>query len=546
MLKSARLLAVLVLGLVGSLPVAPTTLSQQPPEPRRGGVLRSAELGGAPRLLHPYPEPQQYTSPWVQAASLMWAGLIDLDYDTLDYVADPRTSMATELPTISNDGRTFTFTLRQDIRWSDSRPITSADFQFAWENARVVENNWVGYDSTIDRIESFSTPDPRTVEVTLKEQLARFLALGIASGIGPVPRHVWEGKPWLDPQANPEVLRPSVVSGPYLPRELSVERHSYTRNPNWWGKPPNLDEIVFVAASPTTTLELLRTRQVEWAHNFPPAQFEDARRIPHANLLEWTSAAGTYRVMEFNLARPLLADKRFREALARAANRADLVQLEDDLAVPQFGIYTQNSRWRNDNVERYDFDLPRARRVLQEAGFTLDAGRLRDRGGQPVRLEILWPTTSQPRGKIATYLQQQWRDLGIETTVNGLEFNTFVDKHQRQKDFDVVMGTWGSALDPDSARSIFTTGGTQNSTGYSNPRIDQLFEGGAREQDDTRRKEIYDEIQKILQDDLAMYPMITLKSFTAVDRRVAGIFARKGDDLLTDNNAQFLDWFIAE
>lgn len=476
----------------------------------------------------------------------MWAGLIDLDYDTLDYIADPRTSMATELPRISNGGRTFTFTLRQDIRWSDSRPITSADFQFAWENARLEENNWVGYDSTIERIESFSTPDPRTVEVTLREQLARFLALGIASGIGPVPRHVWEGKPWLDPQANPEVLRPSVVSGPYLPRELSVERHSYTRNPSWWGKPPNLDEIVFVAASPATTLELLRTRQVEWAHNFPPAQFEDARRIPHANLLEWTSAAGSYRVMEFNLARPLLADKRVREALARAASRADLVQLEDDLAVPQFGIYTQNSRWRNDNVERYDFDLPRARRILQEAGFTLDAGRLRDRGGQPVRLEILWPTTSQPRGKIATYLQQQWRDLGIETTVNGLEFNTFVDKHQRQKDFDVAMGTWGSALDPDSARSIFITGGTQNATGYSDPRIDQLFELGAREQDDTRRKEIYDEIQKILQDDLAMYPMITLKSFTAVDRRVAGIFARKGDDLLTDNNAQFLDWFIAE
>jgi peptide/nickel transport system substrate-binding protein len=532
--------------MVFSLPSAQATFSSQQPEPRQGGVFRSAELGGAPRLLHPYPEPQQYTAPWVQAASLMWASLIDVDYETLDYVVDPRTSMATSLPTISNEGRTFTFTLRDDLRWSDGTPITSADFQFAWDNARLQENNWVGYNSTIERIESFTTPDPLTVEVTLTEQLARFLAMGIAAGIGPVPRHVWEGRPWLDPQANPEVLRPSVVSGPYIPQELSVERHSYTRNPNWWGKAPNLDEIVFISASPATVLELLRTRQAEWAHNFPPAQYNDARRIEHANVLEWTAAAGTYRVMEMNLARPLLADKRVREALSRAVNRADLVQLEDDLAIPQFGIFTEASRWRNDSVERYDFDLSRARRLLEDAGYRLDGRTLRDRNGQPVRLEIIWPTTSQPRGKIATYLQQVWRDLGIEATVTGLEFNAFIDKHARQKDFDVAMGGWASTLDPDSARSLFMTGGGQNSVGYSNARVDALFEQGAREQDDVRRKQIYDEVQRILLDDLAMYPMTTLKTFTAIDRRVAGVSPRRGDDLLTDNNAQFLDWFIAQ
>ncbi len=539
-------LCVFLVGASASVQAAPSPQQPPPSEPRRGGVLRSAELGGAPRLLHPYPEAQQYTSPWVDAATLMWAGLIDLDYDTLDFLVDPRTSMATEMPTISNDGRTFTFTLRDDIVWSDGRPITTTDFQFAWDNASREENNWVGYNSTIERIESFRTPDPRTLEVTLKEQLARFLAIGIAAGIGAVPKHVWEGKPWLDPQGNPEVLKPSVVSGPYLPKDLSPAGHSYTRNPNWWGAPTNLDEIVFVAASPATTLELLRTRQVEWAHNFPPSQFEDAKRIPHANVFDWASASGSYRVMDFNLARPVLADKRVREALARAVDRLDLVQLEDDLAVPQFGIYPQTSRWGPSNVDPYTLDLAWARRLLDEAGYGLQGGVRRDRAGQPVRLEIIWPTTSQPRGKIATYLQQQWKELGIDTQVTGLEFNSFVDRQQRQRDFDVVMGTWGGALDPDSARSIFKTGGTQNSTGYSNPRVDELFDRGAVEQDDTQRKEIYDEIQRILLDDLPMYTMITMKSFTAIDRRIGGVFPRRGDDILRDNNSQFMEWFIAE
>ena len=137
-------------------------------------------------------------------------------------------------------------------------------------------------------------PDPKTVIVTLKDPLARFLAMGIASGIGPVPKHIWEGKPWLDPQGNPEVRKPSVVSGPYLPDELSAERHSYKRNPNWWGPAPNLDRIEFISASnPTATLELLRTRQVEWAHDFPPSQYGDAKQISTANVLDWTPAVVT-------------------------------------------------------------------------------------------------------------------------------------------------------------------------------------------------------------------------------------------------------------
>src|SRR5207248_2765768 len=157
---------------------------------------------------------------------------------------------------ISNNGRTFRFTLRDDLKWSDGRPITSADFQFAWDNASNPDNDWVGLDD-VERVESFRTPDAKTIEVTLKETLARFLAYGTAAMISPIPRHVWEGKPWYDADRNPEVLKPSVVSGPYMPDEISAERHSYKRNPNWWGKAPNIEQIVFVPASPTTTLELL-------------------------------------------------------------------------------------------------------------------------------------------------------------------------------------------------------------------------------------------------------------------------------------------------
>jgi peptide/nickel transport system substrate-binding protein len=475
----------------------------------------------------------------------MWAGLIDFDWDTLDFKVGPD-SLAREMPKISADGRTFTYTLRDDIKWSDNRPITSADFLFAWENASKEENNWVGLDDA-ERIETFRAPDARTVEVTLTEPFARYIAISASALIGPVPKHVWEGKSWLDPNANPEIVKPTVVSGPFMPKDLGVERHSYVRNPNYWGTQPNLDQIEFVAASPQTVLELLKTNQVEWAQNFPPAQYLEAKRLANANVIDWSGATGNYRLIEFNLRRSTISDKRFREALVRAVNRADLVQFEDDLGVPHFSLIADgNTKWANPGVEHYDFDLSRAKSLLEEAGYRQDGSTLRDRVGQPVRIEIVWPTTSQPRGKMAAYLQQQWKQLGIDATVTGLEFNAYVDKVQRQKDFDVGMGAFGAPIDPDDVKSQIKSDGTQNVTGYNNPRVDELIKLGAVERDDARRKAIYDEMQKIVVDDLPVYYMILTKSFTAFDKKVRGVTPGKGGDILTQNNMQVLHWYLQQ
>lgn len=525
---------------------SPTVQPSATAAARKGGTLRTSTLGGLPKVLHPYPEAQNYTTPWSDSNVLTWAGLISVDYDKLDYVANPQKDLAKELPKISADGKTFTFTLRDDIKWSDGKPITSADFLFAWQQASKKENNYVGYTDLLARIESYKTPDAKTIEVTLKEKLARFLALGQAADISPVPKHIWEGKPWLDAAANPEVLKPSVVPGPYMIKEITAERATYARNPQWWGKSPNLDEVTFVGASPNTVLELLNTKQVDWAQSFPPAQYAQAKTIPHAAVFEWSGATGSYRVMQFNLARPNIKDKKFREALARSIRREDLLQFEENLAVPQYGFYTQGNKWRFDGAEKYEYDIAKAKQLLVDAGYKLEAGVLKAPDGKPVKIDVLWPTTSQPRGKIATYAQQQWKQLGIETVVTGMEFNAFVDRYQRQKDFDIAMGSFSSGLDPDGPKQQIVTGGTQNAMGYSNKRVDELLDDGAKEQDDTKRKAIYDEIQKIVMDELPIYNMITLKNFTAFDKKVKDIVPLKGGDIFRQNNRQFMEWWLEQ
>jgi peptide/nickel transport system substrate-binding protein len=524
----------------------PTTSAAPTSAAKKGGALRASTLGGLPKVLHPYPEAQNYTTPWSDANNLMWASLISVDYDKLEFVANPQKDLAKDLPKISADGKTFTFTLRDDLKWSDGKPITSADFLFAWQQATKKDNNYIGYDDLITRVESYKTPDPKTIEVTLKEKLARFVALSQVSDISPMPRQVWEGKPWLDATANPEVIKPTVVPGPYMIKEITAERASYTRNPQYWGKSPNLDEITFIGSNPNTVLELLNTKQVEWAQSFPPAQYATAKAIPHATVYEWSGATGSYRCMQFNLARANIKDKKFREAICRSLRREDMLQFEENLAVPQYGFYTQGNKWRFDGAEKYDFDLAKAKSLLTDAGYKLSGTTLMDPAGKAVKIDVLWPTTSAPRGKIAAYAQQQWKALGIETVVTGMEFNAFVDRYSRQKDFDVAMGSFSSGLDPDGPKEQLKTGGAQNAMGYSNKRVDELLVQGVVEQDDTKRKTIYDEIQKIVMDELPIYYMITLKNFTAFDKKVKDVVPLKGGDIFRQNNRQFMDWWLEQ
>jgi peptide/nickel transport system substrate-binding protein len=108
------------------------------------------------------------------------------------------------------------------------------------------------------------------------------------------------------------------------------------------------------------------------------------------------------------------------------------------------------------------------------------------------------------------------------------------------------MGSFGGGSgDPDTAKSQLTTNGTQNAMGYSNPRIDELFEVGAKEQDTTKRHAIYDEIQQLAVPDLAQFYLVTYKSPTAMDKKVQNVKPARGDDLLRRNNLQVVNWTLS-
>jgi peptide/nickel transport system substrate-binding protein len=532
---------------------APAATAAPTAQPAAGGAgaIIQASLANLSKTLHPYPDAASYTQSWIDSSILIWGGgdggggLLEYDWNALQWKA----AMARDLPKVSADGKTFTFTLRDDLKWSDGQPITVDDFLYAYEQASKEENNYVQLDIVQD-IASFKAPDKSTIEVALKEAKPRDLALGVASVIGPVPKHVWDGKAWNDTSSNPEILNPSVVLGPFKVQDFKIaERGVYTPVETYYVGRPRAPRVEILASQqPTVAYESLKAGRANWVHSLPPAQYQDAKSNPDLALVEWTAANAGYRALEFNTTRPFLSDKRVREALAVGVSRADILDIaEQGLAVPQYSfIQPTNENWVNTNVEKYDLNMDLAKQLLQEAGYSLRNGQLMGKDGQPIRVQVLYPTSSGPRAKIAAYLQQQYKLLGIDVEVKGLDFNAYTDQVSSRKDFDISLATWGGGqLDPDlGPKAQLVSTGQQNVTGYNNPQVDELFKQAAGELDSAKRKQMYDQIQQLVNADLPSHYLYALKAVDAFSKKVQGVVPHKGDRL--DYNDALLSWSVPE
>jgi peptide/nickel transport system substrate-binding protein len=147
---------------------------------------------------------------------------------------------------------------------------------------------------------------------------------------------------------------------------------------------------------------------------------------------------------------------------------------------------------------------------------------------------------------MAEYLQRQYAQLGIEVELRGLDFAAYTDAVQNRHDFDISLAAWGGgSLDPDlGPKSQLIQNGQQNVTGYANPQVDELFAQAAVEMDEARRRQLYDQIQSLVNADLPVHYLYALKSVDVFSNKVQGVVPRKGDRL--DANDALLAWSVID
>jgi peptide/nickel transport system substrate-binding protein len=427
---------------------------------------------------------------------------------------------------ISPDHLTFTFHLRPDLRWSDGYPITSADFKWTFEQALKPENQYP-YASNFEPIASYEAPDPLTVVVTLKEPLA--VGLDNADVIGPLPKHIWEHLDWNDAGLNPEIMAPTVVSGPFKLKEWQRDHHAtFVANDLYFKGRPKLDSYtVQIVPSQAVAFEKLRAGEVDRA-DFEPADIDRARRLDNVTVYEWWPAAASWSYLGFNLRKPYLQDIAVRRAMAYAIDRNLIVdKIMYGLGAPIYSAYPSSCWCYNPDVPRYDYNPERARQLLAEAGWVPGPDGIMTKDGERLHLRMIYgPNTSKVRERIATVAQEEFRKIGIEVELQGLEWGTFLQAvHSPPFDWDMTVLGWTSTLDPHWMYQIWSEKNIPklNSVAYVNKRVEDLFQEGVHEFALERRKRAYHEIQRILAEDLPYIFLTMSKAYTGINNRIGGV-----------------------
>ncbi|MBU6221446.1 MAG: peptide-binding protein [Planctomycetes bacterium] len=446
----------------------------------------------------------------------------------------------------STDGLYDKVVLRDDLVWSDGKPITAHDIAFTYQVIMDPRVPVPAVRSGTDQLRWVHAYDDRTIVFFHKEPLAT----NVWNINFPVlPKHVyentWESDPTLKDSAEHVKLEQGPVSGgPYEIVERQRGQQIVLRRRGSWSsvrgkqvrEPPYFKEIRFrIIEDPNTSLLALKSGEIDemvllpeqWTTQTKGEDFY--QRNTKATAPEWVSFH-----FGWNIDTPFFADRRVRRAMTYAFDHdAMLDKLCYGLYEPATGPFHEMS-WMapKKKLAPSKQDLDKAEALLDEAGWIdhdNDGVRDKEVGGRLVPFEFTMLVSQQPlRVAICTLLKENLDQIGVRMNVRPTE-STVLQQLTQDKKFQAYHGGWGAGTDPDTSENIWATGAGRNYVGYSNPEVDRLFEEGRRELDRAKRAEKYARIQEILQDDQPYTWLYWRNSFYGFSKDLRGyVFSPRG------------------
>ncbi len=423
--------------------------------------------------------------------------------------------------TVSDDKLTYTFTLRDNAKWSNGDPVTAGDFVYAWERAASPElaspYSWylelmsivnvsavIAGEMTPDQL-GVEAPDDHTFVVHLSQPLPYFAQMVTHSTTFPVPRATVEE--WGSEWTRPEHI---VGNGAYvLTEHVPQERMVRVRNPMYWNNDATIIDTVVRLVINDDAQALTRWQAGELDKvAVPSGQYPALKEQYPTEATSFPSLCSYYYT--FNLrddAPEWEKDVRVRQALSLAIDRDIIVQ--NVTAGGQIPAYTftpgATAGFEVPSVETANMTqeerVAKAQALLAEAGYGPD---------NPISLEILY-NTSEGHKNIAIAVSQMWKqNLGIDATINNMEWQTFLEARGSGQ-FDVARAGWcGDYNEASTFLDLMTSGSGYNDAAYSNAEVDELM-AAAKTMDDPSAN--YTRVEEIV---AAEAPIIPIYHYTSV------------------------------
>jgi oligopeptide transport system substrate-binding protein len=549
-LLSAILAGVLLAGAIGcsgtkNQPTPTDTSKPTTPAPAKEQVVR-INIGTNPETL----DPGKSTGiPEANVEGALFEGLLRLDEN-----GKPVPGLAAEMPTVSPDGLTYTFKLR-DAQWSNGDPITTEDFIWSWQRVLnpftaaeyatflypvkgAQEMNSVpmktkGADGKeVDRPEAdvkadiakaeaglqVKAVDAKTLQVTLVAPLPYFDFLAYFHTLRPVHRKTVEADPegWFRKADFP-------VTGPFkLQSWVPKDKVIVVKNPAYYDAAKvKLDKIeYYLIDQESTATTMFESGQLDFVESGVSRTEMDRLKKERPNELKILPYNGVYYYM-FNVTKAPLDNIKVRKALTLAIDRKAIVENITKggevpaMSVVPAGVNDVTGDFRKNGGDFFkDNDVAEAKKLLAEAGFP-------DGKGFP-KLEILYNTLEMHK-KIAEAIQEMWKqNLGIEVTMTNAEWAVYMDRRD-QLDFTIARAGWiGDYPDPMTFLDMWEKAGNNNDTGWEIKAFADLIAKVRATGDQKVRMQAMHDAEKIIMDEMPIMPIYHYTSPYLINPKLQG------------------------
>lgn len=534
----------------------PTLISTVLGEPKTFNILLSQESSSSDVL------------------SLMFEGLIDIDYTTGEIV--PALAESWE---ISEDGLTLTFTLKEDLKWSDGEPLTVDDVDFTYNDLIFDEGITTDTRDVLrvgveQKLPTVTKLDERRIEFKITEPFAPFLRSAGATAI--LPKHILEETVTItDGEGQPLFMStwgtntdPAEIigNGPYVIKQfVPGERIVFTRNPYYWQKGPNGESQPYI-------------EQIAW----PVVSSQDAQFVrfrsgdadlmsvtpDNFSLMKQDEEQGDYTVynggptpsrlfLTFNLNKgsfggePVVSpvksawfnSVKFRQAVAYAIDRDTMLnniykglgELQNSQIAPQSPYHAKDSE-----VKVYDYNLEKAKELLISDGFTYQGDQLFDKDGNRVRFTLQTNVGNKIREQAGAQIKQNLALIGITADFQPIDFNKLITNIGDSFEWDAIVLGFGAGVEPNSSANLWLSTGQLHFFNQAAPptadppltgrevyeweeEISNLYIQAAQELDEAKRRELYVKTQQLVQENLPFIHLVGQYSMSAVRNKVENV-----------------------
>ena len=448
---------------------------------------------------------------------------------------------------ISDDQLTWTFHLRDGLKWSDGSDFTAEDFVYSWQRmvdpnvaapyAQTVLGMVEGYDEAIGKPDAegnttidpdptklkVEAPDDKTLIVHMAKPTPYFDKLAAFVSLSPVKKDVVEANPdgWsIDPKTY-------ISTGPFKLTEWKPGSYlMFEKNENYWDADSvKLDGIkCLLMEDQNATFSAYESGDALMIKDIPTQEITTLKERADYHL---DPMLGTY-YLDLNNTLDEFKDSRVREALSLALDRKYISEvITAGTYTPATGFVSEGvtdwdgSAWKDNitdssayiNVEDHAGNLAKAKELLKEAGYENGVGLP----------EMVYSTNDASyHKKIAEYLQQAWGELGLKIEVNIVEWKSFTPQ-RRSGNYQIARDGWVMDYnDPSNILELALTGNGNNNAKYSNPEFDALMEKAATEKDPQTRFGYFHQAEDLMMKDTAMVPLLYYNDFYLQSDKITG------------------------